>query len=196
MTRAMDEYLELCTVGDLVVRGRVHRPEHDAVVFPGTRRTYRELEERATTVARSLLGMGLAPGDRVGLFMPNRPEFLEILFGALFLGAVVVPVNARFRHRELRHVIADAELRVLFVGDAAGDPTRRADVVTEALGRVERAGTFATGQVTRLHADAAPHLEAVVTLDPEQASAFHCDQELSRLAWDATREAVHTAELA
>lgn len=191
MSRAMDEYLELCTVGDLVVRGRAHRPEHDAVVFPGTRRTYRELEERATAMARSLLGMGVAPGDRVGLFMPNRPEFLEILFGALFLGAVVVPVNARFRHRELRHVIADAQLRVLVVGDAVGDPTRRAEVVTEALGRIDRTDRFPTGQVTRLHADAAPHLEAVVTLGPGQASAFHTEQELARLGRDVTREAVH-----
>lgn len=191
VTREMDAYLELCTVGDLVVRGRAHRPEQDAVVFPEARRTYRELEQRATTVARSLHGMGLAPGDRVGVFMPNRPEFLEILFGALFLGAVVVPVNARFRHRELRHVIGDAEMRVLFVGDAPGDPTRRADVVSEALGPVDRAGTFAAGEVARLHADAAPRLEAVVTLDPAEAPGFLSDQAFSRLARDATGEAVH-----
>jgi fatty-acyl-CoA synthase len=104
---------------------------------------------------------------------------------------VVVPVNARFRHRELRHVIRDAEMRVLFVGDAPGDPTRRADVVSEALRPVDRAGTFAAGEVTRLRAGAAPRLEAVVTLDLADAPDFLSQQEFSRLARDATREAVH-----
>jgi fatty-acyl-CoA synthase len=125
-------YLELCTLGDLLVRGREHHPERDALVLPGVRRSYRELAGGATEVARSLTAMGVARGDRVGLFMPNGAEFIEILFGILFTGAVAVPVNARFTARELGHVVRDAGLKVLLAGDAPGEPRTRADVLDEA----------------------------------------------------------------
>ena len=128
----MSGYLELCTLGDLLVRGSEQHPERDALVLPGVRRSYRELTDRATQVARSLTAMGVTRGDRVGLFMPNGSEFLEILFGTLFTGAVAVPVNARFTARELGHVVRDAGLKVLLAGDAAGEPRTRADVLAEA----------------------------------------------------------------
>jgi fatty-acyl-CoA synthase len=127
-------YLELCTLPDLLVRGSEHHPERDALVLPGARRSYRELTDRATQVARSLTATGVTHGDRVGLFMPNGPEFIEILFGILFTGAVAVPVNARFTARELGHVVRDAGLKVLLAGDAPGEPRTRADVLAEALG--------------------------------------------------------------
>jgi fatty-acyl-CoA synthase len=130
----VSRYLELCTLGDLLVRGSEHHPGRDALVLPGVRRTYRELEERATGVARSLTAMGVTRGDRVGLFMPNGPEFIESLFGILFTGAVAVPVNARFTAPELSHVTRDADLRVLLASDAPGEPRTRADVIAEALG--------------------------------------------------------------
>lgn len=129
----MSGYLELCTLGDLLVRGSEHHPGRDALVLPGVRLSYRALEERATGVARSLTAMGVERGDRVGLFMPNGPEFIESLFGILFTGAVAVPVNARFTARELGHVVRDAGLRVLLASDAAGEPRTRADVIAETL---------------------------------------------------------------
>jgi fatty-acyl-CoA synthase len=128
----MSGYLELCTLGDLLVRGAEQHPERDALVLPGVRRSYRELADQATQVARSLTAMGVARGDRVGLFMPNGAEFIEILFGILFTGAVAVPVNARFTARELGHVVRDAGLKVLLAADAPGEPRTRADVLTEA----------------------------------------------------------------
>jgi fatty-acyl-CoA synthase len=128
----MSGYLELCTLGDLLVRGSEQHPGRDALVLPGVRRSYRELAGRATQVARSLTAMGVTRGDRVGLFMPNGAEFIEILFGILFTGAVAVPVNARFTARELGHVVRDAGLKVLLAGDAPGEPRTRADVMDEA----------------------------------------------------------------
>src|SRR5262249_11408387 len=71
-------------------------------------------------------------GDRVGLFLPNGAEFIEILFGTLFTGAVAVPVNARFTARELGYVVRDAGLKVLLAGDAPGEPRTRADILAQA----------------------------------------------------------------
>ena len=64
--------------------------------------------------------------------MPNGSDFLEILFGILFTGAVAVPVNARFTARELGYVVRDAGLKVLLAGDAPGEPRSRAEVLAEA----------------------------------------------------------------
>jgi fatty-acyl-CoA synthase len=130
----VSRYTELCTLGDLLVRGREHHPDRDALVLPGTRLSYRELTDRATRVARSLAATGVTRGDHVGLFMPNGPEFIEAMFGVFFTGAVAVLVNARFTARELGHVVRDAGLKVLLAGDAPGEPRTRADVLTEALG--------------------------------------------------------------
>jgi fatty-acyl-CoA synthase len=154
-------YLELCTLGDLLVRGAEQHPDRDALVLPGVRRSYRELDDRAMEVARSLTATGVTRGDRVGLFMPNGPEFIEILFGILFTGAVAVPVNARFTARELGHVVRDAGLKVLLAGDAPGEARTRADVLLEALGP-----DLATGAGLRVVA-AGPALRPTGAMLPE-----------------------------
>ncbi len=158
----MSRYTELCTLGDLLVRGSERHPDRDALVLPGVRRSYRELQDRALTVARSLTAAGVRRGDRVGLFMPNGAEFIEILFGISFTGAIAVPVNARFTARELGHVLRDAGLVVLFAGDAPGEPRSRADVVAETLGRCDTGAALGTTGLPRLTAAGAPDLAAVV----------------------------------
>ena len=52
--------------------------------------------------------------------MPNSLDYLEVWFGTLLLGAVLVPINSRFRSRELRHVVPDADIAVLAVADEEG----------------------------------------------------------------------------
>jgi fatty-acyl-CoA synthase len=157
-------YTELCTLGDLLVRGSERHPDRDALVLPGVRLSYRELEERALAVARSLTAAGVRRGDRVGLFMPNGAEFIEILFGIMFCGAVAVPINARFTSRELGHVLTDAGLSVLFAGDAPGEPRGRAEVLAAALGLVHYGGPLGVTGLPRLVTDAAPELGAVVAV--------------------------------
>jgi fatty-acyl-CoA synthase len=161
-------YLELCTLGDLVVRGSAHCPDRDALVLPGERRTYGELEDRARTIARSLTAMGVDRGDRVGLYMPNCAEFIDVLFGILFAGAVAVPINARFKPRELRHCVRDACLRVLFAADSPGEQRGRADIIEDALGPLEPAAGPGTADQPRLRRAAAPDLQAIVALGPGQ----------------------------
>jgi fatty-acyl-CoA synthase len=172
----VSRYLELCTLGDLLVRGSEYHPDRDALVLPGVRLSYRELEERATGVARSLTAMGVNRGDRVGLFMPNGPEFIASLFGILFAGAVAVPVNARFTARELGHVVRDAGLKVLLASDAPGEPRTRADVIAEALGpNLASTGLASTG------------LAAVVAMGPALRPAGGI---LSQEAFDRLAELV------
>ena len=61
-------------------------------------------------MAGSLIGLGVQAGDRVGVLMTNHPDLVLSVFGASLVGAVVVPINARYRTSELRFIVEDAQL--------------------------------------------------------------------------------------
>jgi fatty-acyl-CoA synthase len=115
------EWAQASTVGDLLLRAAVAGPERTALVFADVRLTYGELAEAAIGAAQGLAGLGIGRGDTVGLLMSNCPEFVTTFFGAQLLGAVVLPLNTRFRERELAHVVGQADVKVLVVGDAAAE---------------------------------------------------------------------------
>ena len=86
--------LDIARRGDLV---RVWW-SHDALVFEeGTRLTFPRLAERSRLRARQLRGLGVERGETVGILMGNRAEYVEYLFGIARLGAVAIPINARFK---------------------------------------------------------------------------------------------------
>ena len=68
------------------------RPGHVAIAADDGTATFAELDERAHRRARELAAAGVGPGDRVGLVMPNVPPFPVLFYGALAIGAVVVPM--------------------------------------------------------------------------------------------------------
>ena len=74
--RLMSQWAEATTIGDLLIRSAANRPDHEAIVFPHARFTYREVADRAVRAARSLAALGVGRGDHVGLLMPNCPDFV------------------------------------------------------------------------------------------------------------------------
>src|SRR3954453_8901974 len=104
---------------------------HAGVVFDDDHQGYAELLEAAKTYAGRLHALGVKPGETVGIFAGDRPEYLHALYGAILLGAGAVPVNARFKVRELGHAISNARLRVLFCGGGIAGHDK---LVQQALG--------------------------------------------------------------
>ncbi|POX43236.1 acyl-CoA synthetase [Streptomyces sp. Ru73] len=99
--------------GERTVPGYVHHwattaPGRTALVFDGHETTYRELDEASDRLAGWLAARGVRPGDRVGVHLPNCPQFLVAMLAVLRLGAVHVPVNPMFKAAELRHELADS----------------------------------------------------------------------------------------
>jgi long-chain acyl-CoA synthetase len=83
---------------------------------------YRGLARRAACIGAHLRQrIGLAPGDRVAIFMGNIPEYLEVLYGAWFAGLVVVPINAKLHSKEADYIIRDSGASVLFVSADLAD---------------------------------------------------------------------------
>lgn len=92
-------------------------------LFMGTEcvATYGTFFETAKRVAGWLNEQGIGPGDRVGLFMKNLPEYLMAQYGVWALGAVVVPINAKLHGREAAWILENAGASLCFTSDALHD---------------------------------------------------------------------------
>ena len=76
---------------------------------------YAALTDRVRRLAGGLAAKGVGPGERIALFIANRPEYVELLLAAWWAGAAVVPVNAKLTAAELAAILGDAAPRLLFV---------------------------------------------------------------------------------
>ncbi|TDD07644.1 acyl-CoA synthetase [Saccharopolyspora terrae] len=97
------------------------RPDTVAISFYGRDITYAEYDELSDRFAGWLGERGVAPGDRVGVFLSNCPQFLIAMVGVLKAGAVHVPINPMFRGHELRYELEDAGVTVLLAQDSFAD---------------------------------------------------------------------------
>ncbi len=84
------------------------RPDHPAIRFEGASVTYRDLGERVAGAAAFFASRGVAKGDRVGLLLPNVPDFVVAYHALARLGAVAVSINVMCKPPEVQHILADA----------------------------------------------------------------------------------------
>src|SRR5438552_3869075 len=82
-------------------------PNRTAVLFKGARVTYGELDRLSDACASAFAALGVARGDRVGLLLPNCPQFVIAQFGAWKLGAIVAPLNPIYTEHELEGPIRE-----------------------------------------------------------------------------------------
>ena len=90
------------TLLDYVSETARTRPEHAALIFKGHRVTYAELERQSDAFAAGLVARGIDAGARVGLCLPNTPQFLIAEFGVWKAGAIAAPINPTYSDRELQ----------------------------------------------------------------------------------------------
>jgi len=92
-------------------------PDAVATTFLGRNTTYAEIKKQADKFATALHRMGVAKGDRIGIMLPNCPQYLIATFGILRLGAIVVNVNPLYTPREVAVIANDSGMRILIVLD-------------------------------------------------------------------------------
>lgn len=83
-------------------------PDNVALVFFGTKVRYTELKDSVDRLAAALHALGVRKGDRVGLFMPNSPQYVVSYFAALRIGAVVVNMNPMYVEREVEYQLSNS----------------------------------------------------------------------------------------
>ena len=103
---------------NLLARNARKYPKNEAVICHGRRMNYRDLDEQVTRFSHALLEQGVKQGDKVLIFMPNTLEFVVSYFAIQRIGAIVVPVNAKFTLLEVEYVAQHAEAKAIVVHEA------------------------------------------------------------------------------
>lgn len=90
-------------------------PESPCTIFKGAKISYTEMNEITDRLAAGLADLGVKKGDRVGIFMPNTPQFVMAYFAILKIGAVAVASNFQYSAREIEHQANDSGMEVILV---------------------------------------------------------------------------------
>jgi fatty-acyl-CoA synthase len=176
-----EDALKFMTISQLLDRACARFGPGDAAIFAasGARLSWYDLRERADEVAASLLALGIGRGDRVGIWAPNRVEWLMVQFGTARIGAILVNINPAYQITELEYALNKVGCKALVMARSL----RSSDY----LGMLwTLAPELATQPASRFRAQKLPHLRHVIVLDdapvPQGARRF---SEFLRLAGPA-----------
>ncbi|KPU98074.1 AMP-dependent synthetase [Variovorax paradoxus] len=115
-------------------------PTKPAVVIGGKALSYGELQSSARSLATGLRRAGVMQGDRIVVYLPNCVEFVQLLYAAFTIGAVVIPVNNRNTPRELVYFVQDSQARLLVFHSTMASAMREVDADFGAIRRFSVGG--------------------------------------------------------
>lgn len=144
------------TIADLLKEQAGIRPDALYAIFPDANYTFGELDRAARLWARAFHARGIRPGDHVATLMPNCPEWLPVYFGALYCGAVLVALNARYKRHELAYTLTHCRARILVTTDSIVEHVDYAVLLNDILPGLAEQDAEALSLV------AAPDLDAIV----------------------------------
>jgi len=101
-------------LNDLITSGSKSFPKKPALVYGKKTLTYQKFGDEINQLSAGLLELDIKFGDRIAIFLHNRPEFLIIYFAILRLGAIPVPLNCLWKEEELGFVVSDSGAKILF----------------------------------------------------------------------------------
>jgi fatty-acyl-CoA synthase len=101
------------TLGETLDRAAIAFPNKEVICFPQKEKeeriTYTELNERVNRLAGGLVKLGIKSGDKVAVWMPNRPEWIVTLFAVARIGAVLVPMDTWYKGSEAEHILKHSD---------------------------------------------------------------------------------------
>ena len=98
---------------ELLEKAAAKYPDQACTIFKGAVITYQEMNEMTDRLAAGLHKLGVRKGDRVGLYIPNTPQFVVAFFAILKLGGVVVATNPLYTEREIEYQVNDAGVEIM-----------------------------------------------------------------------------------
>jgi long-chain acyl-CoA synthetase len=104
---------EKITMPEFLTRTAERFPDHTALIFLGKKISYRELEAMVNRFAKALTGIGVKPGDKVAMLLPNMPQIVIADYAAFRIGAVPVMNNPLYTEHELAYQLNDSDSKVL-----------------------------------------------------------------------------------
>jgi fatty-acyl-CoA synthase len=156
-------WYEPLTFGDLIDRAAARWPDRDALWFEGRSWSFAALGAEVDRAARALLAAGVGAGDHVCLWLGNRPEHVFLFFAVAKIGAVLVPINTRFRTRDMAYIVGQSDASTLIAAAAAAGTDYLA-MIRELIPDLDRQVPEA------ISAARLPRLRRVVLLSPSPAA--------------------------
>lgn len=178
------------TLGDLLLNAWDEAPQKEAFVFPEARKTYEQVVQSVLHKARGLIGIGVKPGDHVGILLPSGIEFIETLFASAMIGAVSVLMNARYKPPEMAYVAENADLTTIVTSD-------QQDEFVDFVGRLTAAlpGLQLSEDPFSLALASAPNLRRIVLYGGSRAPGFLDEAAFDAAAAGVSEDEVHRRRL-
>lgn len=172
----MAEFLN-CTVGGLLDEVAQKYPERDALVYSDRdlKYSYHELNARVDKLAKGMLALGIGKGDHVGIWATNVPDWLTVFYATARIGAVFVTVNTSYKPAELEYVMAQSDMKALFLIDGYRDT----DYVQAVYDLVPELKTMPRGS---LNSARFPFLKSVIYIGPHQHHGMYGFAEVLELS--------------
>lgn len=179
VTGATDAPLIHKTIGQMLRETVAKYPDREATVFceDDIRLTYEELLSDAEAFAAGFLALGLKPGDRVGVWAPNRVEWVLCQFATALAGLIQVNINPAYRTHELEYALNKVGCKALVLADKFKTSDYEAMLM-------ELAPELETCPHGNLMSERLPHLKAAITMGEEAPAGFFQFADIVDLAED------------
>lgn len=170
-----DQPLLYRTVGATLEHAAERWPARDALIMPqqNIRWSWRQLNDAADRLARGFLGLGLKPGDRIGIWSPNRVEWVVTQFASAKAGLILVTINPAYRVSELEAALNKVAASALVLAPSFKTSNYVAMIC-------QLAPELATGVAGDLKLARLPHLRSLVLMGDEVVPGFIAYDSLSR----------------
>ena len=111
------------TLGNILEKWAFETPDKDFIVYPdrNLRFSYKQFNERVDRLAKGLLFIGIKPGDKVGVWAKNVPDWTTLMFATAKIGAILVTVNTNYKLAELEYILKNADINSFFIVDGYRD---------------------------------------------------------------------------
>jgi fatty-acyl-CoA synthase len=116
----MTEWYDKSRFGDLPGRAAERFGHREGLVYKDRRYSFGDVSREVDTAARALIAQGVGKGDHVAVWLNNSDHWIFIMFALARIGAVMVPINTRFRTHDLEYVLRQSDSAMLITHDVSG----------------------------------------------------------------------------
>jgi fatty-acyl-CoA synthase len=162
----MAEWFEKKTFGSMPDEAARRWGNREALHFEGQRWSFVQFQEEVNRTAKALIRLGVQDGDKVSLWVTNRPEWLFYFYALAKIGAVTVPINTRFRTDDLEYVAWQSDSTTLITQDRSG-PVDYLEMVRQLCPEIE------SGNPQDLRPRKCPELKRVIVLGESPYAGVH-----------------------
>ena len=170
------------TIGQQFDETAARHGDREALVVchQDVRWSYAEMKRQVDALAAGLLTLGLAPGERIGIWSPNNSEWALTQFASAKAGLILVNINPAYRLSELEYALNKVECKALISAESFKS-SRYLDMIAELAPEIEKCAPGA------LESEKLPHLKTVIRLGGEKSAGMYNFSELAGRAGDRER---------